>query len=167
MSSYATPADFLQRYDWRDVGDLVSDSSEQISPNDQLTNPILLQILQDASGDVEAALLRAGRYKTTDLTGLTGNPLALLKRITCEIAIAYLFERRPLFNVERMEQYQKFREGHLKRLASGENIFNLTAVLQASTPLSEGLTTVGYQSLNLVRDRVTHYYPARFLPGNR
>src|ERR1019366_7439340 len=109
MASYATPADLLQQYDWRTVGDFISDSPEEISSNDQLTDPILLQILAAASGDIEAALLRAGRYQVSDLTGLTGNPLALLKRITCEIAIAYVFERRPLGNVEVLEHYQKLK----------------------------------------------------------
>jgi phage gp36-like protein len=167
MSSYAAPGDLLKRYDWRTVGDYVSDSPEQISPNDQLTNPNLLQCLEDASGDIEAALLRAGMYQVSDLAGLTGNPQALLQRITCEIAIAYVLERRPLFNVDLLEHYQKQKEGHLKRLASGENIFNLASVLSASTPVAEGLTTVGYQQLNLVRDRARQYYPMRVLPNNR
>lgn len=167
MASYATPAQFLLRYDWRTIGDYLSDSSEQITANDQLTNATLLQILADASGDIEAALLQAGRYVTTDLTGLTGNPLALLVRITCEIAIAYVYERRPLANVEMLEHYQKLKEGHLEKLRTGQNIFNLATIIAASLPEAQGLTTVGYQQLNLLRDRCAGYFPQRYLPNNR
>lgn len=171
MSSYATPADMQLRYDWRELGDLLSDSDEQISALDQATagnqyNTLLLQLLNDASGDIDAALLQAGRYASTDLTGLTGNSLSLLKRITCEITIAYLRERKPFWKQEQLEAYSKAKEGHLDRLRTGKNVFNLPLVIVAGAPELTGPSLIEYHDLHLVTD-VVRGYPARRLPSNR
>lgn len=169
---YALPVDLHVRYDWREIGDLISDSNEQISVVDQITvgttpNGLLLQILSDAGGDVEAALLASGRYENTDLFDLAGNSASLLKRIICEIAIAYIYERKPFYKSERTEQYSKAKEGHLKRLADGVNVFNLPLLIEAGMPDVTGPSTIDYQNLNLTTDRCTNYYPRRALPFSR
>lgn len=172
MASYATPQDMQKRYDWRELGDLLADSNEQASALDQVTsgnqyNTTLLEMLADASGDIEAALLAAGRYQTTDLTGLTGNSLSLLKRITCEIAIAYLFERKPTYNAEKLEKFEKSKAAHLQRLADGKNVFNLPLIVAAGSPTTDGPTSLDYAvNLNLITDRCRSY-PVRRLPYNR
>lgn len=169
---YAGPADLQQRYDWREIGDLLSDSNEQISALDQVTagnayNTLLVQLFADAAGDVEASLLAAGRYATTDLTALTGSSQALLKRILCELVIAYLYERKPFYKPERLEAYAKAKEGHLKRLWGGSNVFNLPLVVAAGLPEAAGPSTIDYQNnYSLVVDHVRGY-PARRLPFQR
>ena len=172
MTNYATVQDLQLRYDWREIGDLVSDSDEQISALDQATsgnqyNTLLVQLLSDASGDIEAALLYAGRYATTDLSGLTGNSLSLLKRITCEITIAYLRERKPFWKTEQLEAYSKAKEKHLERLRTGANVFNLPLVIESGAPEAEGPTTADYRTnFNLICDRARGF-PARRLPYGR
>lgn len=169
---YALPVDLQQRYDPREIGDLISDSGEQISAVDQVTlgttpNKILLQILADACGDVDSSLMAAGRYANTDLYGLTGNSLSQLKRIVCELAIAYVFERKPTYNSPRMEQYSKSKAAHLDRLGSGVNIFNLPLVVLAGQPQDAGPSVIDYATnLNLLTDRV-RTYPARPLTFGR
>jgi hypothetical protein len=168
---YALPFDLQQRYDCREFGDLLVDGSEQADPLDQVTigtnaNRLLLQFLSDAGGDVEAALLAAGRYANTDLYSLTGNSLSLLKRIVCEIAIAYIFERKPMYRTEQLKAYRESKEQTLKMLASGKNVFNLPLVITAGAPEATGPTHSEYRSYNLLCDRARGY-PARQLPFNR
>src|SRR5690606_22659735 len=116
---------------------------------------------------VESALLVGGIYSTTQLAALTGNSLSKLVRLTCDIAMAYLFERRPLYDNERAGKLHDRVKDQLDRLRKGENVFNLAENIEAGKPTVDGPTTLDYQNLNLVRDRVRNYYPGRRLPGNR
>ena len=118
--SYATPAQMLERFDARVIGDLVSDSDSQVSAAELLTDPILQAMLDDASGDIEAALLVGGRYTVADLSGLTGNAQKHLVRICCEVAKAYLLRRRVSYNPEKDKAEIELAEHHLERLRSGE-----------------------------------------------
>lgn len=166
--AYATAAQFLDRYDARDVGDLVSDEGLQVSPIDLPGHVRLAAVLNDASGDIEAALLVGNRYTPDQLSGLTGNSASHLQRVTCEIAMAYLLGRRPSINSERIEAQEKLRELHLDRLRRGENVFNLDDQRNAGVAAIDGPTTLDYsRELNLIRDRTRHYFPARRLPHNR
>lgn len=172
--SYATARDMQDRFDWEELGDLCSiGAGEQVSANDQVTNQKMVTALLDASGDIDSALMVMGQYTATDLAGITdANSLAKLKRVCCEIALAYLFENRPLFNPERMKAYQDLKEGHLEKIRKGINVFNIVgqAQIEAGTPEASGLTCVQYNSsnLNLATDPSRmHYYPARQLPFGR
>lgn len=173
MASYATVADLQDYYDWREIGDLVSDSDEQISALDQVTsspanlyNTRLVRFLSRASGEVESVVLRNGRYSVSDLTGLTGNNAELLRGIVCEFVMLYLHERKPLYKPQELEAWRKARIERLDLLGSGKNIFNLPLVVEAGLPEATGATTLQYQDLNLITDRVKGF-PRRVLPGNR
>lgn len=165
--AYATAADLLLRKDWREIGDLVSDDTVQISESELTTDAKVLVALSDASGDINASLLAGGRYTVANLESLTGDSLALLKRITCEIGIYYLLVRRPNLDSKTLEYYEKLREMYLRRLSTGEDLFNLDSVLNASLPDVDGPTSLGFEKLNLLRDRAYNYYPRRHLPNNR
>lgn len=165
--AYCDPAEMILRKDARDIGQLVSDENVDVSPEDLATNPVLLQALEDASGDVDTALLTGGRYTPDQLASLAGNSLAKLQRIVAELAMYYLIARRPTSDPERFEMLNKIRESHLEPLRKGENVFNLTPQIEAGQPSADGPSTLDLQNLNLVRDRVLHYYPRRYLPGNR
>jgi phage gp36-like protein len=169
MSAYATPADFIERYDVRPTGDLVADDGVAIPPSELDTNTKLLTALEDASGEIEAALMAGGRYSTQQLTGLTGNSLAYLKRLTCELARIDLLERRmELGNADEFTKFTKLTYDKLERLRKGENLFNLPEVVSANLVSVSGPSTLAIESLNLVRDRVgDHYYPARRMPFGR
>lgn len=170
--SYASVADLLQRYDFRDIGGLVSDDNREASPVDLATvgtpgNSIAQACLDDASGDIEAALFSSGRYTELDLTSLTGNSLSYLKRITCDIAMALIYARRPLYDPDKYKMAMETAESHLERLRKGENVFNLQPQIDAGTPDIDGPSTMDFQNLNLIRDRVRNFFPGRRLPNNR
>lgn len=165
--AYATTAQLLERYDYRDIADLVSDTGSPVAQGSLATNGNVIAALNDASGEVETALLQGGRYSTDDLAGLTGNSLFHLVRMTSDVAIALLFARRPLYAFEKYKEARELAEKHLDRLRQGEAVFNLTDMQKSSVPSVDGPTTVEYQNLNLVRDRVHNHYPRRYLPNNR
>ncbi len=167
MADYVTVAELKKRFDWRDIADLVSDEDQRVEEKELDTDVNLAACIGDASGDIDAALLIGGKYETTDLEGLTGNALSKLRRMCSEITMFYVLDRRPTFNSEKLEAYELMRNRHLKKLQTGENVFNLTAHVAAGVVSVEGPSTQNYNDLNLVRDRVRNYYPPRHLPGNR
>jgi len=167
MADYVTTDEFLKRYDARDVGDLVSDTSVQVSPTGLLSDANLSAAIGDASGDIDMSLLVGGKYQTSDLESLTGNALNTLRRIASDLTMFYLLARRPDFNPDRLEAYDKVRARHLNRLKSGEDVFNLDSHVNAGRVDVAGPSTQNYNDLNLFRDRVNNYFPRRELPNNR
>lgn len=165
--SYAAPADLMARYDRNDVGQLCSDDKRPVSEVDLPNNAQCLVALQDASGMVEGALLVSNRYAVADLTTLTGNSLSLLQRVTCDIAMALLINRRPGWNPDKAKAIRELADEHLEKLRKGENTFNLQASMDAGEPVTEGPTTLTFQQINLWRDRTRNYFPVRVLPNNR
>lgn len=166
--SYATPEDFLTRYDARIFGDVVRDDGSQATPAELLADLNLQAALDDASGDIEAACLVGERYTPDDLAALTGNSLYHLKRICCDIAVAYLLRRRPSDNAEADDARMELAEKHLNKLRTGENVFwRGDDVDQAGAPDTTGPTTVQLQQLNTIARRTQNYYPAPLLPFNR
>lgn len=164
--AYASPSDMLARYDARTLGDLVSDDNEQITAVDLTTDAVLLAMLDDASGSIDSELSVGGRFKPADLAGLTGSELSHLKRITCDIAFAYLLRRRGGIDAEKHGANLKLAETHLERLRRGETIFRIPDTTN-SEPLSTGPTLVDLESLNLTRYRTKNYYPHPRLPNGR
>ena len=159
--AYITPADLTARYDARTVGQLISDDSVAVPPNKLATDANLLAIIGDADGAIDAALMQFGRYASTDLTGLTGNSLSHLKRMSSDITMAYCYARRPAYDVEKYEKMMEMATKALERLRKGENVFNLSLQITAGAPTIDGPTTVDYQRLNMLPDRVNNFYPSR------
>ena len=172
MAIVAGIADLQDYVDWREIGDLISDSNEQISALDQVTtgtvyNTRLLRLLSRALAEITSVVLRGGRYSVADLTGLTGNDRELLIGMQIEFVVTYLFERKPLYKPDLLEAYRKAKSERLEMLGSGENVFNLPLVIEAGKVAIDGATTIDYSTnYNLVTDRVRGY-PARALPYNR
>lgn len=162
------PSDFLLRYDARVVGELVSDANTRVAAVDLATNDVVLTALADAEADLQTALLTGGRYSADDLSGLSGSSLTKAKRVISDIAIEYLKERRGNRDPERAKVERENALAPLDRLRRGENVFNLTPQIEAGNADVDGPTTLEFQDLNLVRDRVgDRYYPGRVLPHNR
>jgi phage gp36-like protein len=162
--SYATPADLLARVDAQIVGDLITDDDPNTGFRDPppvetiLASNIVQTALDDASGDVLAALGKGKRYTPDQLSGLTGPALSKLKRITCDIAVSYLFDRRPdKGNQEQAENYRLKAERHLKALKSGEDIFYLAdeSDAEASLITTDGPTAIDLQTANRLDERMS------------
>tara|TARA_Y100000310_G_scaffold199050_1_gene199033 strand:- start:3960 stop:4466 length:507 start_codon:yes stop_codon:yes gene_type:complete len=160
MASYAAPGDLTDRFDATVIKDLVSDTGEPV--DDVTGDDKVLAALADASGRVDAALLTGGLYSTDDLEGFTGNNLALLKRITCELAMAYLLGRRQeKYGDDYFRRINKSAEEYLERLRKGERLFGLPASIRAGLPNVDGMTAIEYENLNLLPDRTREFYPHR------
>lgn len=163
--SYATPAQLLKRYDARIVGDLVSDNGITVKPPELITNANLLAVLEDASGEVDAAVLQAKRYTTAQLAALTGNSAAYLVRITCAIAMGLLWERREISDDEddgQRESAQKRARQALTDLRKGVTIFDVEDVKDAGLPAIETPSVTQISTLNLSVDQARgHFYPRR------
>lgn len=167
--SYATAADLVKRKDARLLGQLCSDDGTTV-PADQLEDDAnLLAALDDASGEIEAALLQGQRYTVADLEGLSGNSAAYLARLCCDIAFGYLFDRRPNFvDDPRYEQAMENRRKALDRLRLGEHIFNIDSAKEAGVPYVGGPTRVERRQQNRIASRARgHFYPNEVLPENR
>lgn len=167
--SYATPAQLLQRYDARTIGDLVSDSGDQVTPTALLSDANLLAQLDDASGEIESALLQAGRYSAGDLSGLltsNSNTRFVLIRLTCDIAMRLLAERRPWYELN--DAYQRRvanADATLDKLRKGERVFDLEPVKDAGLPEANTPSLESVENLNLTVDAARRgFYPARRVP---
>lgn len=159
--AYATTADMLARFDARPIGDMVDDSEQQVPSDELLTNVVLLAMLDDASGDIDAALSVGGMYSAADLASLTGNSAKHLIRITCEIAYAYLLRRRGILPADEHKAAMELAEGHLERLRQGMNVFNVPDREDAAIIDTTGPTLVTFDNMNLIRDRTKNYFPVR------
>lgn len=158
--SYASPADLTARFDENTIKDLASDTGEPVADitNDQK----VLAALADASGRIDSALTVSRMYTPVDLAALTGNSLALLKRIVCSLAMAYLIERRPeKYGGEGVSAAKKDAEEFIDRLRKGERLFDVEAAKDAGLPEIDGPTTTTYRELNLIPDRTRNFYPVR------
>lgn len=170
--SYAAPSDLMLRFDRNDIGQLVSDDKRPVSEVDLPTNQPCLTALMDASGMIDGAMFAGNLYFAADLVNLTPNSTSLLQRITCDIAMALLIDRRPGWNPEKSKAIRELANDHLERLRKGENTFNIVNDLSpnnAGEPVADGPTTMSYDQnhLNLWRDRATPYYGRRLMPFNR
>lgn len=163
----ATATNMLERFDARDVGELCADDGVPIDRIALLTDTNLTAALDDAWGDILAALNVAGMYTEDELLALTGASAKYLIRIQCEVALSNLWGRKPLYRAEDRQKALDASEKRLDRLRKGEHVLAKPANIEAGTPSVDGPTTVQYDNLNLVRDRVNNYYPRRVLPNNR
>ena len=135
-SPYITVANFLKRYDWRTIGQLMCDDDTEVPQLatllDSATNEggNLYLILQDASGELETAALVGGRYTVADLQALTGNQAAYIGRIVADLAVGKCYQRRPDLYSE-MPAQSTVASNILNALASGEVIFGLQDQIDA------------------------------------
>lgn len=160
MAAYATSADLIARCDPNLVAQLLGDDVNGAPAIADLEdNANLTALLADASGQVEAALLVGQRYTTAQLDALTGNSLGLLKRITCTVAMAQLFERRPGVHVQTAQAYLERADKHLEDLRAGKRIFNVAENVAKQTPTINGPTSYAAETRNLITERMGRHIP--------
>lgn len=169
MTSFATPADMIARYDVRTLGDLCSDSGERISEAGLAANTKLLTCLSSASGRVIASTLRAKKYTVDDLNALTGESLAYLVDITCRVAFWLLWQRKPYVDTQQRMEAKKEYDETLEMLNKGDQIFDVESVKDAGIPQVETITRVEIESdWSLFVDQGRgHFYPRRRTYKNR
>jgi phage gp36-like protein len=160
VTAYASGTDLTIRYDIDMIGDLATDDREELDRAAVALHPNVLAALDDASGEIESALLAGGRYTASQLGSLTGNTLNHLKRITCAVAISLLLERRPSERYQELAAaYAKVARGHLESLRRGENVFGLTEIVEAGTIDTQTITVEEVIGLNSLPTRMSRYFP--------
>jgi len=137
--SYATIAQLTTRYDVRKIGELISDTGSAVVPSDVLSNSIVQAALDDASARVLQFALIGQRYSEDDLNLLATNNDSALVRITCDLAMAFIVQRRLLD----INTYPQVKEGlaDLERLRNGEMMFNV------ARDVAVGTATTGFPSV--------------------
>lgn len=147
---YLSVANFLLRCDQRPVADLVSDDGSPVDTTSLSSNDKLIAALLDASGLVESAAMRGARYAPADLSALTGVAQGRLFRLITEIAVRYLYERRP--DKGPAPEMSKTAMEELELLRQGEMIFGTVETAGAQTQHHEVETSVRVES----RDGTTY-----------
>ncbi len=154
--------DLADRFDIRDIRELVLDDGGDAALVDVTLNAKIIVALDDSRGEVIAALRRGGRYSNAEMAALASENAAYLKRIVCELAMLHLLRRRPTFSPELLEAYEKIRAGHLKDLQAGNSLlFGDEATAKAGRASVHGPTVIEWQSQNLIRDSIRNYFPGR------
>ncbi len=171
-TAYANSTDLINRYDARDICQWVSDTAAPVSQGSLPTNAVLTALFQDASGQVEAALLAVDRYSVTDLQNLItagGNSANFLKRIVCDLVVGMLIERRPFLDRDLPPAYLRALEW-LEELRNGKRIFAFQEVADAGNAKITIDSVYDIQSRNLASQQASRYFGADrandYVPGN-
>ena len=138
-SPYCTPEQFLRWCDARTTGDLVRDDTTRATPTELLTDLVLLQFLQEASGRLESACFMGNRYSVDDLqalqepvNGLLTNSAVMLAGIVAGVAAGELARRRPGVDIpESMKAKIDEGEKALELLSEGERILSFEQTARA------------------------------------
>jgi hypothetical protein len=169
MAAFATTADMLLRYDARTLGDLCSDVGTRIPEALLVSDPKLVALLDTATGQIKAAVLRGDRYKTVDLESLTGESREYLVDMTCRIAFWLLWQRKPYSDDQNRMEAKKGADEALELLRTGAHVFDVDTAIEAGKPYVETVTrTEIANNWNLVADRCRgRFFPARRTYANR
>jgi phage gp36-like protein len=157
--AYITPAEMLKRFDVRILGDLVSDSGVRVSATSLLSDPNLQAALDDASGQINAAILVAQRYTPSQLSALTGVDAAFLYWLTATLAYGRLRLRRGV-KADELPEYKDALE-MLQALRDGARVFNVLANEEDGNPTFGFPSLTTYAYVNLMRDYAYRYFPRR------
>jgi phage gp36-like protein len=158
--AYASATDLIARFDEGVVADLCGDNG--VPAADLSSNTKLSTALSDASGDINSAVMVSDLYTADDLADLTGDDLAFLKRLTCDLAMGYLMGRRPEKYAEgAVKNLTEQARTHLEQIRQGVHLFNIEATKSAGQPDIDGPTALDYQRMNLLPDRTRNFYPSR------
>lgn len=163
-TAYASSDDLIKRYDVRTVCELLSDTNTPVTASSLSSNTSLSALLLGSSGWLESACTVGNRYAITDLAGLAGASLEMLKDLVCGFTMFQLWSRRPA----RMAQMELpamagLAMDMLDKLREGERIFGILEVAQAGnnpTPylmttsdLITGRNPISQQARNFFGDR--------------
>jgi hypothetical protein len=118
-------AQLLSRVDVRFVQDLLADAGARLTPQEVSSSAVLLELLNEASGMVEAACFVSNRYTAADLAALTGGSRQFLVGLTGGLALWLLWERRPRKADEEPPLRARVALEQLQLLRDGQRIFGL------------------------------------------
>jgi len=169
MTAYATGAEFLNRYDARLVGDLVSDTGTPVAPNDLSTNTVLLALLDDASAAVDAAVFVGNRYTPAQMASLSTTAASFVRRLVCDLGLIFLKRRRGRFDNEKDAALLKECNETLDALRKGDDLLMLSGQTEAAASTIELVNPqlVRVPNRSTIRNRTRNYYPNAPYDANR
>jgi hypothetical protein len=164
-TSYCPVQHFLNRADLRTVGDLLSDNDQRLTLAQVNASTILTDLLQEASGELEAACFVGDRYSATDIQGVVnagGNGASLVYGIVAGYTIWLLFQRRPEKSSKlELPASATLAMEKLDRLRLGERILPIQQVGDAGLPLSAVLTPCQVFQQNLATTEAGRFFGRR------
>lgn len=159
--SYCPASEAVKRLDWRPFADLCSDNNGRITDSSTLQgNANFLALLLDASGEIESAVLRGGRYHPTDLAALTGAGQAKLYRLVCRLTLVLAYERRADIEMKQPWIVEKV-ERDLEALATGQNIFSFLETEEAGVMADEIETATDVRARQGLSYQMRRYFGRR------
>lgn len=97
-TQFAQGSDLVNYRDWRHIADLLNDNDTRVTDSTTTQNHAITQVaLRSASGMIETAIYRGGRYASADIDNIllsTGLVKDFLVKLTCDIAFWILITRR-------------------------------------------------------------------------
>lgn len=154
--AYATPEQLLSRYDSRVVGQLVDDTGGEVTSLG--TNSVVLDALEDASGQIRSAALVANKYSEATLNTLAADQDSFLVRLTCSLALGYLVNRRMMDTAQYPEVIRA--EQWLAALRFGERIFNVQDNADAGNIANNVISLQTRNNVRLLADSY-RFFPVR------
>lgn len=160
-ASYCTVAQFLAFFDSRTVGDLVSDSGSRVTAAQLTSNTTLGLLLQQASGELEAAALIGNRYTSADLVALAAtNSGIFLASVVAGLAFRNLIRRRPDMEIATPPQVEEA-EKCLQALSMGERIFGFQETMDSGETQEDTETSYDVDRRKMVSWHSQRYFGRR------
>ena len=147
--SLATPADLLLRFDSNLLGQLCNDSSQKLTPAELRSSAVVQKALDYATALITSALYVAYKYKSTDVSALTGEPAALLNGICCDLAMVWLCQRRGYDYSDKYPMLGLALET-IQQLRNGERVLDLPANERAGNTFNKTVSLVTQRRAGLV-----------------
>lgn len=168
---YATADDFLQRYDARLIGDLVSDDGSRVDAGDLPGHAVVLAVLNDASATVDAAVYVGNRYTPAQMADLSETAAAFVRRLVCDLGLIYIKRRRGRFDPEKDAALLREVNDTLAALRDGKDLLLLTqqSAAPASTVELVRPELIPVNRPRTIQTETRNYYPnpRRRSPGGR
>lgn len=139
MPSFITTADLVAAYDYRWIGQNITDTGVPATEAQVLASTKLAGFIEEASEQIMGACAVAARYSLSDLETYGG---ALLRRITCDLVMGLILKRRVRANKDNEAFTAAYEEAlnYLEQLRRGERIFYAVPnVPEAGLPATENL----------------------------
>ena len=155
-TSYTTIATLKNFRDWRQIADWLSTSDARGNESAFNSSTVVQKHLNAASGLLEAACLKGGRYTSADLVALAGVSADLRDQIVSWVAIGSMsrFKTRTAGDDKEIGRA----EALLEALANGDRIFSLQETADAGLPDTQEFAPAGSEA----EDRRPSVEAARF-----
>ncbi len=162
--SYCLAAEAVKLLDWRPFADLCSDNSARITDSSTLqANGNFAKLLLAASGLIESAIVRGGRYHPVDLAALTGAGQARLHLLVCQLTIVLAYQRRADIELKQPWIYEQAMKD-LEDLANGVAIFPFLETEETGVLRDVTETATDVQARDGITYQMKRYFGRR---GNR